>query len=207
MNENSNIVRLRQHGEIDDPLTDILRSGARRLLAQAIEMEAEAFLAGTKDLKLPDGRDRLVRHGHGPAREIQTGIGPVEVSRVKIRDRGAPSEAGRIRFTSAILPRWARRSKSLTWGALGQGLVHSRMSQTPRAVSVSEFRARLHDAARFRARSTSHTVAVRDGCTNIPFAAGGGSGGRNHSGRRHFRPWLFAVRPPGSAELIRSWKI
>jgi putative transposase len=52
-------------------------------------------------------------HGHGPERLIQTGIGPVEVSRVKIRDRGATSEADRIRFTSAILPKWARRTKSL----------------------------------------------------------------------------------------------
>jgi transposase-like protein len=113
MNENSNIVRLRQQGEVDDPLTDILRFGARQLLAQAVEMEAEAFLAAMKDLKLPDGRDRLVRHGHGPVRAIQTGIGSVDISRVKIRDRGAASEGERIRFTSAILPRWARRSKSL----------------------------------------------------------------------------------------------
>ena len=66
-----------------------------------------------KDMKLPDGRDRLVRHGHGPARAIQTGIGPIEVSRVKIRDRGPGSDDEKIRFASAILPRWARRSKSL----------------------------------------------------------------------------------------------
>jgi hypothetical protein len=63
MNENSNIVPLRQPDEIDDPLTNILRSGARQLLAQAVEMEAEAFLAAMNGLKLPDGRDRLVRHG------------------------------------------------------------------------------------------------------------------------------------------------
>ncbi len=113
MNENSNIVRLRQQGEIEDPLTDILRSGARQLLARAVELEAEAFLVAMKDLKLPDGRDRLVRHGHGPAREIQTGIGPVDVSRVKIRDRGTGADGEKIRFASAILPRWARRSKSL----------------------------------------------------------------------------------------------
>src|SRR5215203_3846621 len=112
MNETINVVRLRHPDEIDDPLTDILRSGARRLLAQAVEIEAEAFLASMRDLKLPDGRDRLVRHGHGPERTIQTGIGPVEVSRVKIRDRGASGE-DRIRFTSAILPKWARRTKSL----------------------------------------------------------------------------------------------
>ena len=113
MNENSNIVRLRQQGEIDDPLTNILRSGARQLLAQAVEMEAEAFLAAMKDLKLPDGRDRLVRHGHGPVRTIQTGIGSVDISRVKIRDRGTDADGEKIRFASAILPRWARRSKSL----------------------------------------------------------------------------------------------
>ena len=113
MNENSNIVRLRQQGEIDDPLTNILQSGARQLLAQAVEMEAEAFLAAMKEMKLPDGRDRLVRHGHGPAREIQTGIGPVAVSRVKIRDRGVGADGEKIRFASAILPRWARRTKSL----------------------------------------------------------------------------------------------
>jgi len=113
MNENSNVFPLRQPGNIDDPLTDILRSGARRLLAQAIELEAETFLETMKELKLADGRDRLVRHGHGPERAIQTGIGPVEVSRVKIRDRGAASEGERVRFTSAILPLWARRTRSL----------------------------------------------------------------------------------------------
>ena len=76
-------------------------------------MEAETFLAAMKDLKLADGRDRIVRHGHGPARTIQTGIGPVEVARVKIRDRGATGDGERIRFSSAILPLWARRTRSL----------------------------------------------------------------------------------------------
>ncbi len=113
MNTSTNIVRLRQPDEIDDPLTDVLRSGARRLLAQAVELEAEAFLAGMRGLKLPDGRDRLVRHGHGPERMIQTGIGPVAVSRVKIRDRGGAGDEERVRFSSSILPKWARRTRSL----------------------------------------------------------------------------------------------
>jgi transposase-like protein len=113
MSENIKVVALRQPNEVDDPLTNILRSGARQLLAQAVEMEAEAFLAAMKDLKLPDGRDRLVRHGHGPERTIQTGIGGVEVARVKIRDRAAAEDGERIRFRSAILPLWARRTKSL----------------------------------------------------------------------------------------------
>jgi len=113
MTEDSKVVRLRQPDEIDDPLTAILRAGARRLLEQAIEAEVESFLASFKDLKLPDGRDRVVRHGHGPERAIQTGIGPVEVRRAKVRDRRADDDGERIRFTSAILPRWARRTKSL----------------------------------------------------------------------------------------------
>ena len=100
---------------VDDPLTEVLRSGARRLLVQAIEAVAWAFLGLMADWKLGDGRARFVRRGRGPERSIRTGIGAVPVQRAKIRDRGA-GEAGageRIRFTSAILPRWARRSPSL----------------------------------------------------------------------------------------------
>ena len=59
MNENSNVVRLRHPDEIDDPLTNILRSGARQLLAQAIELEAEAFLAEMKGFRLADGETVL----------------------------------------------------------------------------------------------------------------------------------------------------
>ncbi len=113
MNTDTKVVRLRQPDEIDDLLTDVLRAGARRLLAQAIELEADAFLADMRNLKLPDGRARLVRHGHGPEREIQTGIGPVPVSRVRIRDRGVTTAVDRVRFSSSILPKWARRTRSL----------------------------------------------------------------------------------------------
>jgi len=104
MTEDNSIVRLRQSDEIDDPLTALLRSGARQLLEQAIEAEVAAFLVSMRDLKLPDGRDRLVRHGHGPERVIQTGIGPVEVQRIKVRDRAPGPVAERIRFSSALLP-------------------------------------------------------------------------------------------------------
>src|SRR5215207_9568481 len=107
------VIPLRHPDEIDDPLTAVLRSGARRLLAQAIEAEAEAFLAEMKGARLPDGRERVVRHGHAPERVVQTGIGPVAVRRAKLRDRGAGDGTERIRFTSAILPRWARRTRSL----------------------------------------------------------------------------------------------
>ena len=113
MTSDSTVVPLRQPEETEDPLTAVLRSGARRLLAQAVEAEAEAFLATMKAMRLPDGRERVVRHGLGPERLVQTGIGPVAVRRVKLRDRGAGPEGERIRFTSALLPRWARRTRSL----------------------------------------------------------------------------------------------
>jgi transposase-like protein len=83
------------------------------MLAQALVAEADAFVALWKDSKLPDGRDRVVRHGHGPHRAIQTGVGPVEVRRAKVRDRGEVGAEEKIRFTSSILPKWARRTKSL----------------------------------------------------------------------------------------------
>ena len=112
MTEN-NVVSLRQKDEIDDPLTEILRCGAKRLIEQAVEAEFAAFLALHGDLKLPDGRRRVVRHGHDPVRPIQTGIGPVEVEKPKARDRGAATADERIRYSSSILPKWARRTKSL----------------------------------------------------------------------------------------------
>lgn len=111
MNEDT-VVSLRRTGAVDDPLTEILRAGARRLIAQAVEAEFGTFLAANADLVLPDGRRRVVRHGREPVRAIQTGIGPVEVQKPKARDRGATT-AARIRFTSNILPKWARRTKSL----------------------------------------------------------------------------------------------
>jgi transposase-like protein len=101
-----------QPGIFADPLTEVLRDGARALLAQAVEAEVASLLERYADEVTDDGRRRLVRHGHLPEREIVTGIGPVAVRCPRVRDRvGEGSE--RIRFSSAILPPYARRSKSL----------------------------------------------------------------------------------------------
>lgn len=110
MNENR-VVSLRQEGEIDDPLTEILRSGARKLIVQAVEVEFDAFLSVNADLVLLDGRPRVVRRGHDPVCTIQTGIGPVDAQEPEARDRGAPEVGERIRFSSSILPKWAWRTK------------------------------------------------------------------------------------------------
>jgi transposase-like protein len=108
------VVHLRQPGTFsEDPLTEILRLGARRLLAQAVEMEVTAFVEGHADLADEAGRRRIVRHGYLPERAIQTGIGPVAVRCPRVRDRGAGETGSRVRFTSAILPRYLRRAKSI----------------------------------------------------------------------------------------------
>ena len=113
MSRDTTVIPFRQPEAIDDPLSEIAREGARRMLAQVLIAEADAFVATWKELKLPDGRDRVVRHGHGPQRDIQTGVGPIEVRRAKVRDRGDVGNEEKIRFTSSILPKWARRTKSL----------------------------------------------------------------------------------------------
>ncbi len=108
----TNVFPLSQPGTLADPLTEVLRSGARALLTQAVEAEVAALLSGHADKLTDDGRARLVRHGHLPEREIMTGIGAVAVRCPRVRDRvGEGSE--RIRFSSAVLPPYARRSKSL----------------------------------------------------------------------------------------------
>jgi putative transposase len=108
----TNVFQFSQPGTFADPLTEVLRNGARTLLARAVEAEVATLLERHVDEVTDDGRRRLVRHGHLPEREIVTGIGPVAVRCPRVRDRvGEGSE--RIRFSSAILPSYARRSKSL----------------------------------------------------------------------------------------------
>ena len=108
----TNVFPLSQPGTFSDPLTEVLRNGARVLLAQAVEVEVASFVDEHAAQLTEDGRRRLVRHGHLPAREIMTGIGPVAVRCPRVRDRVSEG-AERIRFSSAILPPYARRSKSL----------------------------------------------------------------------------------------------
>jgi putative transposase len=89
----------RQSETILDPLSELAREGARRMLAEALKAEADAFVASFLDEQLEDGRQRIVRHGFGPERQIQTGIGALDVQRPKVRDRLATSDPStKIRF-------------------------------------------------------------------------------------------------------------
>ena len=104
MKEDTTILRFRQSEMMVDPLTELAREGARRMLAEALKAEADAFVASFANEQLEDGRQRIVRHGFGPERQIQTGIGALDVQRPKVRDRMAtPDPAEKIRFTSNIL--------------------------------------------------------------------------------------------------------
>jgi len=94
--------------EVRDALTEVLREGARTLLAQAIEAEVAEFLERHRDKQTEAGLARIVRNGHLPERTIQTGIGDIAVKAPRVRDR-----AGEICFDSAILPRYLRRTKTI----------------------------------------------------------------------------------------------
>ena len=107
----TNVFQFSQPGTFADPLTEVLRNGARALLAQAVEAEVAALLGCHADKLTADGHQRVVRHRHLPEREIMTGIGPVAVRCPRVRDR-VEQGCERIRFSSAILPPYARRSKS-----------------------------------------------------------------------------------------------
>ncbi|MGB2687866.1 MAG: IS256 family transposase [Desulfobacterales bacterium] len=97
----------------DDPITDILRQGARRLLATALETEINLFLNQYKEITDAKGNQRVVRNGYLPEREVQTGIGQVPVKMPRIRDQQPDSPNGGIKFTSAILPPYLRRTQSI----------------------------------------------------------------------------------------------
>jgi transposase-like protein len=112
--EEGTVVQLPKPGATlaDDPLLAVLREGARRMLTRAVEAEVEAFLAAHAGLADDRGRRRLVRDGHAPERPIQTGIGPLAVSRPRVRDRGDGGSEP-IRFSSAILPPYLRRTRNI----------------------------------------------------------------------------------------------
>lgn len=92
-----------------DPLSELVRQGARELIRKAVEAELSEMLTEYKELKLPDGRQAIVRNGYLPERTIQTGIGEIAVQVPKVRDRSVSG----IHFTSALVPPYLRRSKSM----------------------------------------------------------------------------------------------
>lgn len=103
------LLQLKNPGFVDQ-LTELLRSGAKKLVAQAIESEFENFLEQVSE-RLSDGRRRVVRNGYLPSREIATGIGQVCVQLPRVRDRS--DELAKIRFQSSLIPPYMRRTATL----------------------------------------------------------------------------------------------
>jgi transposase-like protein len=107
------VIELKKpENSVEDPLTELLRQGARKLLMQALETEIESFVKQHEQIQDEEGRRHIVRSGYGPERKVQTGIGEIEVRVPKATDRrkDAPSK---VRFTSSILPPYLRRTKSI----------------------------------------------------------------------------------------------
>lgn len=94
---------------LEDPLTEVLRQGAKELIRKAVEAELSEMLSAYSEVRLLDGRPAVVRNGYLPARQIQTGIGEVEVQVPKVRDRSGSG----IYFNSQLLPPYLRRTKSM----------------------------------------------------------------------------------------------
>jgi putative transposase len=94
-----------------DVMTEILRAGAQKMLAQMIQQEVDDWLAERANLQDEQGRRQVVRNGFLPKREIVTGVGPIEVQQPRVRDRRPADEAEP--FTSKILPPYLRKTKSI----------------------------------------------------------------------------------------------
>ena len=105
----NNVVKLAGRDTIADPLTELLRVGAEQLVYQAVEAELQGLLAEQSERRTEDGKAGVVRNGYHPARQLQTGIGPVTVRIPKVRAKtGEP-----VTFRSALVPPYVRKTKSL----------------------------------------------------------------------------------------------
>src|SRR5262249_46069975 len=111
MNQSTVDVRIVPLPQAQDVLTDILRQGAQNLLAQAIEAEVADWIDRHQHRRNATGRRQVVRNGHLPQRTITTGLGPVTVQQPRVHDR-RPAQA-REKFSSAILPPYLRKTKSI----------------------------------------------------------------------------------------------
>ncbi|MFB8036547.1 IS256 family transposase [Streptomyces sp. NPDC056004] len=95
-------------------IDDIVREGARRMLAAALEAEVNAYIAELAEERDSRGRRLVVRNGHHQARKVTTSAGSVEVRAPRVNDRRVDEATGdRRRFSSAILPPWCRKSPKI----------------------------------------------------------------------------------------------
>ena len=109
MSKNTTVQMTNQADTVPDALTEVIRAGARALLAEAVQAELEELLQAQRSRLDARGRRAVVRNGYLPERQVQTGIGSVSVSIPKVRDRSGSG----IKFNSRVVPPYLRRSKNL----------------------------------------------------------------------------------------------
>src|SRR3974390_832070 len=96
-------------------IDEIVREGARRMLAEALRAEVDAYIAAFAAERGEDGRRLVVRNGYHQSREVLTSAGAIEVTAPRVNDKRAdPATGERMRFSSAILPPWARKTPKIT---------------------------------------------------------------------------------------------
>ncbi len=105
---NDNVQSLKTPAE-SNPLQDILREGARKLLAQAVEAEITNLLENNRSLTTENGKQAIVRNGYLPERTIQTGLGDIAVKIPKVRDRTGSG----LKFNSSLVPPYLKRTKAI----------------------------------------------------------------------------------------------
>lgn len=136
----------------NDVLAEILKSGAERMLAQAIDAEVAAYIEGHVQLRDENGKRLVVRNGFMPERTLETAIGSIRVKQPRVNDRRVDDEGVRERFSSEILPRYLRRTKSvddlIPWLYL-------------RGISTSDFSPFLQQLTGSESASLSPTTVVR----------------------------------------------
>ena len=107
--DDATIIDFTGRDTVTDPLTDLLRKGARELLQAAVEAERDAFLAAFSERRTSDGRAAVVRSGHHPERVVQTGIGPATVKVPKVRAKDGKA----VTFRSALVPPYVRKARTI----------------------------------------------------------------------------------------------
>jgi len=105
----NNVISLENPEQLQDPLTDLLRSGARQLIQQYVDAELQELLTEHQSCLTDTGKPSVVRNGYLPEREIQTGIGAVSVKIPKVRSRNDKP----VTFRSALVPPYVRKTRSL----------------------------------------------------------------------------------------------
>ncbi len=110
--DKNNVIELERRVIGTDPLTELLKQGARKLLAQAVESEVQELLAKHKDRRTDSGHAGVVRNGYLPERELQTGLGPITVRIPKVRSKTGEA----VSFQSVLVPPYIRKTPSLEKG-------------------------------------------------------------------------------------------